>query len=217
MTHSSLGIKTKGGVLIGFDINTTFADEENSWPADLAEVYAKVYKLPDKLYYNKEDTHGMSWDCDLDLDIGDFVWFNTIESYNSVEIECEDKIYKLIPYSDIYVRRKQGLLGEVECLNGYVLLRPVYKVNTSALAVSKQGEEDKTRGVVKFLGKPNREYSRPEYVDFKELSAGDMVLFNPNTAVFRLERKAYLARFDNDNIYNVVQRRRISMVLSKGN
>jgi len=229
MMHSSEGIKTKGGIILGHDLDVEFDDETTSHVADLSEVYARAYKLPDKLYYNKDGT-GMPWDCDMELRIGDLVWFNAMESKNAVEIVCEGKLYKLLPYQDMYCVRRQpnpmltyGFLhtweweDEVVMLNGYVLLEPLYLENKSFLAVDKQGDVDKTRGIVRFVGKPNREYVRPSYVDFPELNLGDEVLLSPNTPLFYLERKSYLSSFDNGKLYWVVQRRRIAMILSKGN
>lgn len=243
MMHSSEGIETNGGIILGHDLDVEFDDETTSHVADLSEVYGKVYKLPDKLYYNKDGT-GMPWDCDMELRIGDLVWFNAMESKNAVEIVCEDKLYKLLPYSDVYcVKRRiavfnrmirpalSAIMSEEEMerikvnlatpkdivimLNGYVLLEPLYLENKSFLAVDKQGDVDKTRGIVRFVGKPNREYVRESYVDFPELNLGDEVLLSPNTALFYLERKSYLSSFDNGKLYWVVQRRRIAMVLSE--
>jgi hypothetical protein len=232
MTHSSEGIKSKGGIIVGYNLDDEYPEEDTSHAADLAEIYAKVYKLPEKLTYT-EDGLGMSWDCDMELEIGDIVWFNTIESLNAVEILCEDKIFKLIPYQDIYCSKRLYMWGtqlngrtlrqekvkmyKVIMLNGYVLCEPLYLKNTSPLAVSEKGEEDKTRGIVRYIGKPNRSYLNPNYVDFQDLEVGDEVIFNPNTPLFSLERKSYLAQFDGNNLYNCVQRRRIALVLSKGN
>jgi len=223
MTHSSEGIKSKGGVIVGVNLDDEYEDETTSHIADLTEVWARVSKLPDKLYYNKDGT-GMPWDCDMDLMLDDFCWFNVLESKNAVEIVCEDKNYRLLPYQDIYCAKRKRWLSkfdnkwttDVIMLNGYVLLEQIFTIIEHPLAVENK-KEDKTRGIVRYIGKPNREYVRPEYVDFKELEVGDEVMFNPGSPVFPLERKSYLAQFDGNNLYNVVQRRRIALVLSKNN
>jgi len=257
MMHSSEGIKTKGGVILGHDTDIEFDSEETSHVADLAEVWARVYKLPDKLYYNKEDSHSMPWDCDMELRIGDLVWFNAMESKNAVEIVSEDKLYKLLPYQDMYCAKRNSyfintsmlpsqlnakeildiwkqseqliyamgnkgvepVIEEIKpwiiMLNGYVLLEPLYLENKSFLAVDKQGEIDPTKGVIRFMGQPNREYIRSEYTDFLNLNIGDLVLLNPNTPLVLLERKKYLATFLGDELFFVVQRRKIAMILKK--
>ena len=213
MMHSSEGIKSKGGVIIGVLLDEDYDDETTTHAADLTEVYGRVYKLPEKLTYAED---GMQWDCDMDLQVGDCVWINTIESKNSVEIVCENNLYKLIPFSDIYVRRKGGMTGDAECLNGYVLCEPTFIQTDSPLAIEDR-KEDKTRGIIRFVGKPNRSYLNPNYTDFVDLHVGDLVLYNPNTPLFPLERRSALAQFDGNNLYNVCQRRRIALVLSKNN
>lgn len=237
MIHSSEGIKSKGGIVVGFNLDDEYEDESTSHKADLIEVYARVVKLPERLYFDKYDPRSMPWECDMDLEVGDLVWFNTIESYNAVEIECEGKFYKIIPYQDIYCAkrelddltnffkqvdfnphagRKIELSDCVIMLNGYCLLKPIYIHTEHELAVD-DTKEDKTRGIVAFIGKPNKQYQNDSYMDFRDLRIGDLVLYNPNTPIFKLERTAYLAQFDDDNLYNVVQRRRIAIVLSKNN
>jgi hypothetical protein len=213
------GKKTKGGIIIGHSEDVTFHSSVESadigWEADLAEVCSKVYKLPQKLYYNREDISvTMPWDCDMDLQIGDMVWFSVLESRNATAIRCEDYYYKLIPFRDI-ITAKRG--NEVIMLNGFVLLDKVYTENKSALAISRQGDVDQTKGIVRYIGKPNKEYIMDNYVDFIDLEIGDEVLLSPKTPLINLERKSYLAKFDGDKLYWYVQRRRISMVLSKNN
>jgi len=156
-------------------LDEDYDDETTTHAADLAEVYGRVYKLPEKLTYT-EDGLGMQWDCDMELQVGDLVWFNTIESKNAVEIVCEDKLYKLIPYQDCYcAKRKQQLwktisplefalhykgndpekvlkieLEQVIMLNGYVLCEPTYVQTDSPLAIEDK-KEDKTRGIIRFV------------------------------------------------------------------
>jgi len=224
MTYKSEGLRSKGNLIVGFDVDAEYDDEKTSHAADLAEIWGIVAKLPEMLYYKKDDSHSMPWDCDMELCVGDQVFFNAIESKNAVEILCEDKNLRIIPYQDLYVAKRKRWLSkfgnrwteDVIMLNGYVLCSPFYTYNDSPLAI-KTEVEDKTRGIVRFVGKPNREYQNPNYADFKELKDGDLVLFNPGSPVFRLERMSTLARFDGDKIYNVVQRRRIALILSKGN
>ena len=231
------GKKTKGGIIYGHDEDTVFYSErenaDTSWEADVAQVSGDVYKVPQRLYYNKEDTNSsMPWLCDMEVEIGDTVWFPPLESRNATAFECDGKYFKLIPYRDLIVAKRKsrpphcGIPGDIEdwnpieqiiCLNGYTLLEPVYYVNKSPLSLSKQGECDKTRGIVRYLGFANREYIAPQYVDFQNLEVGDEVLLSPKTPLFLLERKSYLASFDNEKLYWCVQRRRIALVLSKGN
>ncbi len=226
MLYSSEGLKSKGGLLVGFLPDTEWDDETTSHKADIAEIWARVYRLPERLYFKKDDPASMPWDCDMELQEDDCVWFNTIESYNAIEIECEDKHFRLIPYQDIYCAKREVYVDKwaypkptkktvVVMLNGYVLCKPVYIQTSHELAIDDK-KEDKTRGIVAFVGNPNRQYQNDDYVDFVDLRVGDEVVFNPNSPVFRLERQSYLAQFDGDNLYNVIQRRRIGFVAKRG-
>lgn len=237
MTYTTEGIKSKGGIIIGFNTDWEFEDETDSHAGNLAEIYAKVYRCPPKLYYERGDSLSMPWDTDMELQVGDIVFFNAIESRNSVEIVCEGKTYKLLPYQDLYCAKRlvthktpsdvlweykiTGRVNlteyEVIMLNGYVLLERVYLENVSPLAVSKDAGIDKTRGIIRYVGSSPKEYQRKEYSDIKDLEVGDMVLFAPNSPLFLLERTTALSTFDGDNLYWCVHRRRISMVLSKNN
>jgi len=208
------GAHTKSGIIYGFNEDLTYGNPEDtdtsSHSADLAEVWGVVKGVPNGLYYNQSDpSHSMPWNCDMDLQYGDVVWYNVIEAKNSVEIECENDIYKLIPYQDCYVAKRKG---EVICLNGYVLCEHAYFEEKSRLAPPGQKKIDKTRGIIKYFGKPNKRYLRQEYNDFIDLREGDEVVFAPRTPLWYLERQKYNAFFDGDNIYWVVQRRRIAMV-----
>lgn len=222
------GKKTKGGIIFGHSEDLVYDDETTSWEADICEVAAKVYKLPERLYYNEDDpNHSMPWDCDyeigIDLMVGDEVFFPPLESRNAITLQCEGKGYKLIPFQDLWVAKREiwvnkweGKKKEVVIpLNGYVIIEPIYKTNDSPLAVDKKGELDKTRGTVRFVGKPNRAYLNKSHSDFLDLRGGDTVLFNAGTPLVPLERQKYNAHFLGDELFFVVQRRRIAMVLEK--
>jgi hypothetical protein len=214
MLHSSEGIKTKGGVVVGFNTDVVYAEGDNSWAADLQEVYGRVWKAPQRLYFNPKDKDSMDWDTDCEIEKGDIVWFGIIESNNALEIECEGTIYKILPYSDLYVARKGGFDGEAVCLNGYVLIEPAKGNKISDLDFISEDKIDKVKGIVRYFGSCNRRYRNKHYADIRDLRIGDLVLIDPRARPFPLERKSYLARFDGDNLYLVIQRRRIEMVLN---
>jgi hypothetical protein len=165
----------------------------------------------------------MDWETDMELGEGDTVWFSLLESKNSVQIECEGIIYKSIPYSDCYCYKREIWVDKwagtkktvVGVLNGYVLCQPCFKPQLSVLDHLSAETEDKTRGVIKFVGSPLKTFLRPEYSQILDLRVGDEVLFDPKTALFALERFSYTAEFDNGKKYYVVPRRRISMILNR--
>lgn len=211
MTYSSEGRKTKSGIIVGFETDTQFVDDTGH-AADLAEVSGIVYKLPEQLYFNENDESGMNWDCDIDLQVGDEVWFSQFESKNSTEVECEDIVYKFIPYADCFVAKRDK---KIFTLNGYVLCEPIYQEQISTLDPLSKDKIDMTRGIVRYLGKPNRQYLRPQYVDMIDLKEGDLVQFEANTPLFLLERNRYLSLFNDNKLYWVVQRRRIALILKR--
>jgi len=51
LLYHSEGLKTKGGIVAGFNTDDTFVGD-TSHPADVCEVYAEVVKVPQKLYFN---------------------------------------------------------------------------------------------------------------------------------------------------------------------
>jgi hypothetical protein len=224
MLHTSEGIKTKGGIIIGHNTENTYA-EGDSWVADLAECYALVVKVPSGLFFDREDPKSMDWETEVELCEDDIVWFGIIESKNSPEIICEGNLYKSIPYADCYAYQREIWVDKWSVpqkkktvkgiLNGYILCSPCFLPKLSDLDHLSEDVVDKTRGVIKFIGDPVKRYLRAEYSHIEDLRVGDEVLFDQNTPLFYLERNKALAKFDGDNQYWVVPRRRISLILNR--
>lgn len=229
MRHSVEGIKSKGGIIVGFRTDETFEGTE-SHAGDLTEVYGEVYKVPERLFFDLEDEQGMPWECDMELQVGDTVWFSALESKNSIGVECEGITYLSIPYQDCFVAKRitfqtwglgvvfEGGIQEVTTvipLNGYILCSPVYKDAISSLDVTSADAMDTTRGKVAFIGKPVSRYMRDVYTDIPDLQVGDVVQLEAKTPIVWLERKAMIATFDGDNLYFILQRRRISLIIER--
>lgn len=243
MQYRSEDLKTLAGIHVGFNSEETFAESESSHVADVAETWGVVTKVPQKLFFDKDDPKSMDWDCAMELQVGDLVWFSILESKNAYEVECEGKVYRSIPYADCYVVKREpdditdcpALMGldmskigrEVSpkellqltttCLNGYVLVKPAYLPKLSHLDAFSDTQIDKTRGTIAFIGKPVRAYLRSEYNDIDDLRVGDEVLFAPKTPLFFLERMKETACFNNGEQYWVILRRRIAMVINRNN
>lgn len=214
MQYSAVGAKTKSGIIYGFDVDEQYQGED-AHAADCAEVWGIVVKVPQKLYFNPDDeNNSMPWDCEMELQEGDRVWFSALESKNSVELECEGKVYKSIPYMDCFVAIRD-MSGKVIMLNSYVLCTPLKKESLSSLDTISKDKIDMTKGIIAFCGNPVKRYLREQYCDLPDLREGDMVQFDAKTPLYYLERKGYTATFDGDNLYWVVQRRRIVMILNR--
>jgi hypothetical protein len=226
MYYTSEGAKTRAGIIYGINTDLIYADSDNpddesSHAADMAEVSLVVVKCPEKLYFNPKDDKSMPWETTMELKIGDTVWTNTIEALNAVTLVCEGEFYKILPYQDLYCARryvKENSIPELWTimLNGYVLCSQIHKESTHVLDVTSKDKIDLTRGIVEFLGKPNKRYLNPEVYDFLPLEKGDEVLFNKKSPPFLLERQKFSSKFDSEKLYWVVQRRNINAVLNRG-
>ena len=220
MTHNNDYAKSKGGIIVGLADRATYAEGKNSLGADMQEVWGTVVKLPPKLNFDKEDPNSMDWDTDMELEIGDLVWFGIIESANCSEIVVGERLYKIIPYEDLYVAKRLNPprikgIDKIIPLNGFVLCQTLNRRKISDLDVISEGHIDTTRCIVRFVGKPNKQYKVESYVDFEDLQPGDELLLSPRTPFLYLERKKYLSSFDGDNLYIVIPRRKISMLLKR--
>jgi len=210
---------TKGGIHMGFLEDSTWEDESETHPADIASVIGRVIKVPQKLYYNENDPHNsMLWDTDMELEIGDLCWFSLMESLNANEMAIDGKIVRIIPYADCFVakRSKWPTLNEdvwvrkheVICLNGYVLLEQVPIPSVSELDQIDHGVYE-DRGVVRYLGTPNRDYVDYKSSDDIVIKEGDLAYIKLGYRPFPLERRSYMAHFEGDKLFWCLQRRRI--------
>jgi hypothetical protein len=221
MLHTSEGIKSKGGVIIGFNTENTYAEGDSSWVADLAEVYAEVYKLPDKLFFDPDDPRSMDWETEIELCEGDICYFSALESKNSTQLICDNVLYKSIPYADIFAYKREVWVDKWKGtkttvrkpINGFILCSLIYNKKISPLDAISETQIDKSRGVVAFVSEPVKSYIRPEYCHISDLRVGDEVLFDPKVRPFLLERTTALATFNGNELYWCLPRRRISMIL----
>jgi hypothetical protein len=229
--YSSENARTKSGIIYGVDVDKVFQDADkttvDSHAADMAEVALRVYKLPERLYFNPDDVDkSMPWEVEcIELCESDIIFTNIIDSLNAVTLECEGKNYKLIPYQDVYCAKREIWVDKwsipqkkktvVVMVNGYVLFLPKTKSSLSALDVTSQDKIDKTVGIVAYTGTPNKRYVNPEYSDFKDLQEGDEILFDKKYAFTYLERVKYASQFDDTQLYGVVQRRKINAVVNR--
>jgi hypothetical protein len=218
---------THGGIYMGYNVDETWEDDNETHPADIASICGIVRKVPHKLFYTP-DGQGLPWDTDMELQVGDTVWFNIIESLNSVEFAVDKAYIRIIPYQDCYCAKRripdpqwiysnyfigvEHFLEKVIMLNGYCLLEQVRLPKLSDLDVTSEDHVYEDRGIIRYLGTPNRTYTVSKYQDNTELKVGDMAFIRPGYKPFLLERRGYFAQFDSDHkLYWCVQRRNIIM------
>lgn len=131
-------VKVSGGnrtvKLLGMDmeVDITFNPEYH------ADVYGEVVKVPDKLYFKKNNTvyksGQMMWKTDIDIKPGDMVWFDYLTALSALGsvinpmaqfssdkyVLTEDgQLYIFVHYEQLYMRVRDG---KETMLNGYMLL-----------------------------------------------------------------------------------------------
>jgi hypothetical protein len=227
--YDNTDMKTKSGIIIGVNKELIYNESDNpaddsAHAADFAEVSLRVYKLPQKLYYNPEDKdNSMPWETEMEICEDDIIFTNTIEALNAVTLVCEGELYKLIPYQDIICAKREIWADKwkgikktvVEMFNGYVLCEQVHKESLSEFDVTSADKIDPTKGEIAYYGSLNKSYIREDLCDFVDLRKGDIVLFDRKVPPFLLERQKYASQFDSEKLYWVVQRSRIVAVISR--
>jgi len=214
-------LKTKAGIIIGFNEDVTYGESDTSHIADVTIVRGEIVKQVDRLYFNRKDIDNtMSWSCDVDTQMGDIAYSHPLALKNCPQILVEDDVYSVIKYEDILVAKRHRWISkfdgketwDVICTNGYAILELVQKEAISELDLLDK-DIDKKRGIVKYVGKPNKLYQNPKRSDIPNLEVGDLVTIDPNVNVFFLERSIWNLSFDGDKQYLTVQMCDIEFVL----
>jgi len=213
--------KTVSGIIVGFNKDIQYAEGKDNHIADVADVYGRVVKVPEKFYFKRNDSFSPSWRSTIEIKEDDLVWFNPMAATNCAEIRTEESVYRLIPYDDMFVAKRRRWVSkfdskwveDVICLNGYCIIEKVKQKSLGSLDVLSEAKIDETRGHIKYCGSCNIEYENKTWTDFEDLEEGDEVLFLPGTKPIPLERQGYNAHFDNGKLYYAVQRRFIAMVI----
>lgn len=220
--YTNLDRKSKGGVIVGHHKDLLFAEGKDAHNADCQEVWGVVSRLPEKLYFNRKDSNSMDWETDIEVKVGDTVFFGIMASANATELLCEGKIYKLINYQELIVARREEVfpdntfikkITEIIPLNGYVLCSEVHLPKLSELDVTSEDKIDNDKAIVRYVGKPNKQYKNTSHVDHLDLESGDLVLLDRYPHV-KLERTTWFSDFSDDTLI-VVPRRKISMVIKR--
>jgi hypothetical protein len=214
ITEATKDKVTKSGIHIGFSDDVVYAEGDESHEADVAEVWGYVAGLPSKLYFNRKDVTSMPWDTEMELRIGDMVWFNYFASVNCDELVCGDRRFYAISYQDLYVAKRKD---EIIPLNGYCLCEPVRIDYESDLAEGVVEHYEKNKVVVRHLGQPNKRYftggGRQTYHnDIIDVKEGDTVLLRKNYPLNKIERLDAISTFS-DKTYYAIQRRFMEIVL----
>jgi co-chaperonin GroES (HSP10) len=164
-----LGNPTSTEKIGGLFIDTTYK------PEDHVEIINEVIAVPDHLKFNE-------WETEMQLKVGDKVWVNRLTILKAEKIYAggvSGTTYLHVPYEKI-ILAKRG--DEIIMLNGNILLEPILKDQLKSdtiilLPQFAQVEEYQDRGIVRFIGIPNKRYTEEHHSDDDiNISIGDKVL-----------------------------------------
>jgi len=137
-------------------------------PAENAQRVGRVVWIPRYLNYKEMEAY-----ADMDLQVGDKIWFDYMTGLNCVRYDVDNVEYKFMNYSDLYVADRDG---EKILLNGFCLFELVDDEIDSPLAL-KTGRKDSRYGICKYAGKPNKKYVSDVWVDDERIVEGVKVIF----------------------------------------
>jgi hypothetical protein len=191
-------VKTESGLTLAVD---------NSWTVSQYAVrHGKVVLLPDRLISWKENSRAMTWETDIDVRIGDTVWFYGITSQDCEKLSFQGKKLMVLSYEDLYLAKREE---QVIMLNGNVLLEPIIKT-VKALSYE-SNTTDHIFAKVAYIGKNNYEYEHDKE-DCSDLKVGMTVILHGNSVRY-LEQEPYL--FFDGKKYIICQNYEISGYLGE--
>lgn len=192
--------KTDSGIIMVASTDTDYN------PAVHSDRYGVVYAVPPSLRFDKSPM-GMTWKTDIEIEVGDEVWFDYMNSENCVVLECDDgNDYKLIDYENIYVAKNGNDLWP---LNGYCLFSDhLFKATSKFDPLD--GTVDKRFGYVEHVASVIQEYQTATFSDNIDLDVGDKVMFGHRAQYYYIEEKRYMGL---DQMYRPVQRRNVAAIM----
>lgn len=143
--------------------------------ADHVVRHGVVSMIPDRLKTRKEsDSDGMmEWGTEIEVEVGDTVFFGIMASANAFAIKVDGQLYYVIPYSRFIARVRD----EVYPLNGYVLMEEVIEsTRVNGLILDFGDKANRKRGVITHNGRNNDWYYGGDAMDAC-VEVGDEVLF----------------------------------------
>lgn len=184
--------------------------------SDRAPRSGTVIAICDQLYFNKPMyadgiTSGtMEWDTDIEVQVGDYVFFSYLKGINADHFFYDDKLYYMIRYDHLYAI-KTG--SELKPINGWIVFEEVKDDIESSIIVTDFVENYKDYiGTAVYIGKPNRDYIY-DADDTINVEVGDVCGFTGimgGNKMFLEGRDPYMREFDTR--YFLFQRRDVGIV-----
>lgn len=162
-------------------------------PQDHVPVTGIVKKMPDKLYYTRDDkSESLQWETEIEVRLGDRIFFEYFASLMALAgmidpaqeykdpkyIIHNGKVYIFLKYDAIFFTKRND---DIIPVNGFLLCEPIKK-HTKTYSIYlpddiRNKESNKYAKIFK-AGSSNKEYLEEKYMDAKEAKAGDVVLFD---------------------------------------
>ena len=169
----------------------------------------------DLAYHRELVSHSTEWHTDLEVEIGDTVYFRLVNllepsdpKYSDQTIIIDGEVSILMPYIDL-IAKVEG--DRLHPLNGYILVEPIIHDNNIGIFEVPE-KRSVTEGVVKFVGKPNAHYILyPEASDMLNVQVGNKVAY-PKTSPVRIETESY-KQFGKFTALDRLQRRHLLGIL----
>jgi len=112
------GFTTKTGIrLVNATDNDSWGDSDKFNITEFIIRYGKVVRIPDKISSGTFD-----YDTELEVEIGDTVYWNSISFKEHTPLVVDDKKYLLADYHEVILRIRGN---EVTPVNGFCLLLPI--------------------------------------------------------------------------------------------
>jgi len=187
-------------------------------PGIHAENKGVVVKVPDKYIYSEKPLPNTGdWETEIEVQPGDQVWFDYLTGIECSKIECDDKLYYVLPYHTLYIAKRKD---KVIPLNGYVLCSPI--IREEGYKEFKFEREEAKFAVVAYAGSCNKRYRSSQnklgkifYHDDPEVKVGCKVVYGMSINLF-LEQEEH-SSFNGNERYRIVQRRHLSAIMETEN
>lgn len=177
----------------------------SSWWEETEHVirFGEIVSVCGELFEREVYGFGVEWTTDIEVEIGDTVYFTKMEAYNCPFFTKDEKVYCIMDYSELILRIRGD---EYYPLNGYVICKKVEEqAQSSIINTDVTKKQNKNKGIIKWAGKPIESYfpKKSNIIESDDINEGDSVLFSL-AGFTSLEDKRY-AKLDIDLGY--IQRR----------
>ena len=183
---------SKGGIrVVNATADEAWADSNVASITEFIPRHGTVVALPRKL-----TSASFDYETEMEIKVGDVVYWNSISFKESIPLVYEDKKYLLVDYHELHLRIRRN---RVTPINGFVILRPVPETAT-ALEYKVVTKVTLRWEIFIKPQKQNRELNPAnEFEDIWEV--GDIVYLLVRDMPFRIE--GYMNKLFNEQLYAV--------------